>query len=197
MGINEIVASRIEESIETKKNFLSQVENIAAAAAGILYCINHDGKVLVFGNGGSAADSQHIAGELVGRYKLERKALPAIALTTDTSILTAWSNDYDFETVFKRQVEALAKKDDILLGISTSGNSVNVVRAFEYGRQIGTKNISLTGNDGGRIKLLSDININCYSTDTPRIQECHMVAYHTICELVEKGAALDTGGKFR
>lgn len=180
------IKDRIQESIDAKKQFMKEAENIQNAAETIVNCFKKGNKVLIFGNGGSAADSQHIAGELVGRYKLERKALPAIALTTDTSILTAWSNDYDFESVFERQVEALAHEGDVLLGISTSGNSENVVRALKKGKEIGTINISLTGKDGGKIKLLSDVNINSDSDNTPRIQECHMVAYHTICEIVEK-----------
>lgn len=182
----ELIEKRIRESISAKEEFLEQAQNINEVADQIISCFKNKNKVLVFGNGGSAADAQHIAGELVGRYKLERKALPAIALTTDTSILTAWSNDYDFESVFARQVEALANPDDILLGISTSGNSLNVIRAFEKGKEIGTINISLTGKGGGKIKSISDFNINSSSNDTPRIQECHLVAYHTICELVEK-----------
>lgn len=181
-----LVKKRIEESMKAKKDFLSQAKNIYSAAEIIAQKIKEGHKMLVFGNGGSAADAQHIAGELVGRYKLERKGYPVIALTNDTSIITAWANDYDFKTVFERQVEALAGKGDILLGISTSGNSENVYLALEKGKKIGTLNISLTGKDGGKIKPISDININSSSMDTPRVQECHLVAYHTICEIVEK-----------
>lgn len=181
-----LITQRIRESINAKRDFLGQVANIESAARVIVSSYSHGGKLLIFGNGGSAADAQHIAGELVGRYKMERRALSAIALTTDTSILTALPNDYEFEMVFARQVEAHARGGDALLGISTSGNSMNVVRALEKGREIGTVNISLTGCDGGKIKSLSDININSYSKDTPRIQECHQVAYHTLCELIEK-----------
>jgi len=177
----------IKENISCKNEFLSQIGNIKKVSEKIIECFKKGNKVLIFGNGGSAADAQHIAGELVGRFKLERKALPAIALTTDTSILTAWSNDYDFSSVFERQVEALAKKGDVLIGLSTSGNSKNVVKALEKGKEIGTINISLTGGDGGKIKQAGDININVNSKITPRIQECHMLAYHIICELVEKG----------
>lgn len=180
------IKERIKESIETKRVFMAEVKNISRAVEKIVECYKRGNKVLIFGNGGSAADSQHIAGELVGRYKSERKGLPAIALTTDTSILTAWSNDYNFEGVFERQVEALARRGDVLLGISTSGNSENVIRGLKKGKEIGTINISLTGKDGGKIKTLSDVNINSYSIDTGRTQECHVVAYHIICELVEK-----------
>lgn len=181
-----LIKNRIFDSIAVKHEFVSQAENIQRAVDAIVNCYKHNGKVLICGNGGSAADSQHIAGELVGRYKMERRALSAIALTTDTSILTALPNDYSFEIVFARQVEAHALKRDVLIGISTSGNSLDVLRALEKGREIGTCNISFTGCDGGRIRELSDININSYSKDTPRIQECHQVAYHTICELVER-----------
>lgn len=185
-GKIDLIKKRIEESIEAKKEFINQAVNIQNAADAIVDCFRNNGKVLIFGNGGSAADSQHIAGELVGRYMIERKALPVIALSTDTSILTAWPNDYDFQSVFSRQVEALAKKGDILIGISTSGNSENVANALKKGKEIGTLNISLTGRDGGRIKEISHLNINANCASTPRIQECHEVAYHIICELVER-----------
>jgi D-sedoheptulose 7-phosphate isomerase len=179
------IKNQIQESISAKQSFMSQAENIKKAADAIISCYKKGSKVLICGNGGSAADAQHMAAELVGRYKLERKGLPAIALTTDTSIITAWSNDYSFQTVFERQVEALAKNGDVLIGLSTSGNSENVIKAFNKGKEIGTINISLTGKGGGKLKAISDININSDSKDTPRIQECHVLAYHIICELVE------------
>ena len=175
----------IKESILIKEAFMGESGKIEAAAKKIVEAFKNGNKLLICGNGGSAADSQHIAAEFVGRYKLERKGLPAIALTTDTSILTAWSNDYSFETIFSRQVESLAKRGDILLGISTSGNSGNIIKAFEKGKEIGAVNISLTGNNGGKLKQLSSINIDAPSSSTPRIQECHMLAYHIICELVD------------
>ncbi|MBT4166175.1 D-sedoheptulose 7-phosphate isomerase [archaeon] len=180
---------RIQESIETKKRFLEDSNAINAIRIStniIIESLKNNGKILICGNGGSAADAQHITGELVGRYKMERKGLPAIALTTDTSILTAWGNDYEFETIFSRQVEALGKKEDILIGISTSGNSENIIKAIEEAKKIGLRIITFTGHEGGKMKDLSDANINIPSDDTPRIQESHMVAYHTICELVEK-----------
>jgi D-sedoheptulose 7-phosphate isomerase len=182
----EEIKESIKESIQAKDIFLGETENIAKAVEEIVKALKSGNKLLICGNGGSAADAQHIAAELVGRYKLERRGLPAIALTTDTSILTAWSNDYSFDTLFERQVEALAKKGDVLLGISTSGNSSNVLKAFEKGKEIGTINISLTGREGGKLKQISDVNINSPSENTPRIQECHVLAYHIICELVEK-----------
>jgi len=176
----------IRESARLKYTLLGRVKEIENIADNIIECYGNGGKILICGNGGSAADSQHIAGELVGRFKLERRALDARALTTDTSILTAWSNDHEFETIFARQVEASAKKFDILLGISTSGNSKDVIKAFEKGREIGTYNITLTGEGGGRLKCLSDICFEIDSKDTPRIQEAHELIYHLVCDLVEK-----------
>ncbi len=182
----KLVEARIQESINWKKEFINQADNIEKASNAIVNSLKNGGQVLIFGNGGSSADAQHIAGELVCEFLMKRKALSARALTTDTSVMTAWSNDNNYQTVFSRQVEAYAKKGDILIGISTSGNSVNVINALLKGREIGTVNISLTGKDGGKIKEISDFNINSYSRDTPRIQECHEIAYHTICEIVEK-----------
>ncbi|MBS3135487.1 D-sedoheptulose 7-phosphate isomerase [Candidatus Woesearchaeota archaeon] len=176
----------IDESIEAKRHLYNESGSIKKAVEAIKHCFRSGNKVLIFGNGGSAADSQHMAAEFVGRYKKERKGLPAIALTTDSSILTAWSNDYTYETIFERQVESLAKKGDVLIGLSTSGNSKNVIKAMEKGKELGTINISLTGKKGGKLKETSDININVESDNTPRIQECHLLAYHIICELVEE-----------
>jgi D-sedoheptulose 7-phosphate isomerase len=180
------IQTMIKESIEVKKNFLGQSATVMNAAQEIIKCYKAENKVLICGNGGSAADAQHITGELVGRYKLERKGLSAIALSTDTSVLTAWSNDYSYATLFERQVEAHGKKGDVLIGLSTSGNSENVLKAFEKAKEIGMTTISFTGKDGGKLRKLSDVNINVESSNTPRIQECHMLAYHIICELVEK-----------
>lgn len=182
----EKIKELMNENIETKNTFLAKAPEILAVTEKIIEAYQKGNKVLVFGNGGSAADAQHIATELVCTFLKKRRALSAIALTTDTSTLTAWSNDVDFNEVFSRQVEAHAKPGDILWGISTSGNSGNVVKALEKGKEIGTINISLTGNNGGKIKELSDFNINVESNSTPRIQECHILAYHIICELVEK-----------
>jgi len=144
-------------------------------------------KLLIMGNGGSAADAQHFAAEMVGRFLLERRALPAIALTTDTSILTAVGNDYGFDEIFKRQVEALANPGDILIGISTSGNSLNIKRALEAGKDIGAKTIGLLGRDGGEIGPILDLNLTVPSFETPRIQEVHLLVIHILCDLVEKG----------
>ncbi|GFE62408.1 D-sedoheptulose 7-phosphate isomerase [Geobacter sp. AOG2] len=144
------------------------------------------GKLLVMGNGGSAADAQHFAAEIVGRFKLERRALPAVALSTDTSILTAIGNDYGFEAVFSRQVEALAAPGDVVVGISTSGNSPNVLKAFQLARERGCCTIGLLGRDGGGIKAACNLALVVPSDDTPRIQEGHIAIIHIVCDLVEK-----------
>ena len=140
----------------------------------------------MMGNGGSAADAQHLAAELVGRFLIERRALPAIALTTDTSILTAVGNDYGFDDVFKRQVEALACPSDVLIGISTSGNSTNIKRALEAGKEIGARAIGLLGHNGGEIGKMTDFSLTVPSSDTPRIQEAHLLIIHILCDLIEK-----------
>ena len=142
-------------------------------------------KVLLCGNGGSAADAQHIAAELTGRYKSERRGLPAIALTTDTSALTAIANDYGYEKVFARQVEALADRGDLLIGLSTSGNSDNVYLAFQAARNNGCHTIGLSGKDGGKISEVCDVNLIVPSDDTPRIQEMHILIGHILCQAVD------------
>jgi D-sedoheptulose 7-phosphate isomerase len=144
------------------------------------------GKLLLMGNGGSAGDAQHIAAELVGRFKKERKALPALALTVDTSSLTALGNDYGFETIFERQIEALANKNDAVIGISTSGNSENVLRAIKKANSIGAYTIGLLGNNGGRLKEIVNLPIVIPSKDTARIQEVHITIGHIICEIIEE-----------
>jgi D-sedoheptulose 7-phosphate isomerase len=151
----------------------------------ILECLNNDHKVILFGNGGSAADAQHIAAELIGRFQKERESLPAISLTTDTSIITSLANDYSFDVVFSRQCESLVSKGDVVLGISTSGNSKNVENGIISSKKKGAITISLLGGDGGTIKKISDISIIVPSKNTARIQEVHRVIYHIICELVE------------
>jgi D-sedoheptulose 7-phosphate isomerase len=142
-------------------------------------------KVLIFGNGGSAADAQHIAAELTGRYKSSRKGLPAIALTTDTSALTAIANDFGYERVFTRQVEALAREGDLLIGISTSGNSQNVIQALSLGKELGCRCIGLSGGDGGKMGAYCDINIVVPSNNTPRIQEMHIMIGHIISQAID------------
>jgi D-sedoheptulose 7-phosphate isomerase len=159
---------------------------IAKMAGLISTALENGNKLLVMGNGGSAADSQHFVAEIVGRFKMERKALPAVALSTDTSILTAIGNDYGFEAIFSRQVEALAAPGDIVVGLSTSGNSPNVLKALNEARQRGCRTIGLLGKDGGSIKGACDLALVVPSTDTPRIQESHITIIHIVCDLVEK-----------
>jgi len=148
----------------------------------------HSGnKILICGNGGSAADAQHIAAELVGRYEKERRAWPAIALTTDTSALTALSNDYGFEEVFARQVQALARENDLLIALSTSGRSPNVIRAAEKARELGCKTIALTGADGGPLSSVCDLVLSVPAGRTSRVQELHITIGHLWCEMVDAG----------
>jgi len=161
------------------------IVKIEKAAQMIVDCYKKGGKVVLFGNGGSAADAQHIAAELVGKYKLERKALPAIALNINTSIITAIGNDYGFEKVFSRQVEALVNENDVVIALSTSGNSENVIAGVLRAKDRGAKVVALTGSSGGRLKESADILLNVPSDDTPRIQEAHITIGHIICGLVE------------
>ena len=147
--------------------------------------INKGGKILICGNGGSAADSQHIAAEIVGRFKKERKGMPAIALTTDTSILTSVGNDYGYDYIFARQVEALCRPEDLVIGITTSGNSANVVRAIEAAKAIGATTVGFTGGTGGKLNALCDYNLVMPSSVTARIQEAHIFVGHCLCEILE------------
>jgi len=162
---------------------------IADAADAIVTSLRQGGKLLVFGNGGSAADAQHVAAELVGRFARERQAFAALALTTDTSVLTSIGNDDAFDRVFARQVEALGRKGDVALAISTSGASPNVIAALEAGRARGLRTIALTGRDGGAMGRAADIHVNVPSESTPRVQEVHRTLLHVICELVERDLA--------
>lgn len=178
------------------KEFLSHQETIAKvietmqepleiASKLAVETLKNGNKILICGNGGSAADAQHFAAELTGRYKTERRGLPGIALTTDTSALTAIGNDYGYDRVFDRQVEALASTGDLLIGISTSGNSTNVINALNLAKQMNCKTIGLTGRDGGKMNSLCDINIVVPSNDTPRIQEMHILFIHIICQIID------------
>ncbi len=169
----------IEKVIETMG---VDLENASKLAVDTLKAGN---KILLFGNGGSAADAQHIAAELTGRYKTERRGLPGIALTTDTSALTAIGNDYGYDRVFDRQVESLANKGDLLLGISTSGNSKNVINALKLGQELGCKTLGFSGRDGGDMNKVCDINLVVPSDNTPRIQEMHILFGHTICQIID------------
>jgi D-sedoheptulose 7-phosphate isomerase len=160
--------------------------DILEAANRIKACLHKGGKLILMGNGGSAGDAQHIAAELIGRFKKERKAMPAISLTVDTSSLTALGNDYGFDIIFERQLEALANKNDAVIGISTSGNSENVVRALKKANELGAETIGLLGNSGGKIKDIANLSIIIPSNDTARIQEVHITIGHIICELIEE-----------
>ncbi|MCT7531721.1 D-sedoheptulose 7-phosphate isomerase [Aliarcobacter cryaerophilus] len=179
--IKEFLAHQetIAKVIETMQEPLLEASKLAVET------LRNGNKILLCGNGGSAADAQHIAAELTGRYKTERRGLPGIALTTDTSALTAIGNDYGYDRVFDRQVEALANKGDLLIGISTSGNSKNVINALKVAREMGCKTLGLTGRDGGAMNELCDINLVVPSNDTPRIQEMHILFAHTICQIID------------
>jgi D-sedoheptulose 7-phosphate isomerase len=179
----------LKESAELKLKIASGLAGqIEAAAKMIIDAYRGGKKVLICGNGGSAADSQHFAAELLGRFKKNRKALPAIALTTDTSILTAIGNDFGFDLVFERQVEGLAQPGDVVIGISTSGRSKNVIRAIEKAKTLGTNTIALSGGNGKEaLDQAADLSITIPSTDTPRVQEAHITIIHIICGLVEEG----------
>ena len=183
--IHDLVSQRLAETAQLLEATRSQAAAIRAAAAAIVTCYQQGGKLLLCGNGGSAADAQHIAGELTGRFLRERAAWPAIALHTNTSILTAIANDYGADWVFSRQVEALGKPGDVLLAISTSGKSRNCIEAMKQAKKQGLTVISLVGGEGGEMKALSDICVHIPSAVTPRVQEAHITVAHVICELVE------------
>ena len=176
----------LTESAQLISNSDSLIPEIIECVNIITKSLKKGKKIILFGNGGSAADSQHIAAEFIGRFNLERKSLPAIALTTDSSILTSLSNDYSFETVFERQCESLVSKGDIIFGISTSGNSKNVLNGLKISKKLGGITIGLLGNKGGKIKKIVDYPLIVNSKSTPRIQEVHRVVSHLICDLVEK-----------
>jgi len=174
---------KLHNEVSLKMHELSSsIDSIAKLA---IKTIESGGKIILFGNGGSAADAQHIAAELVGRYKVNRKGLPAIALTTDTSALTSIGNDFGYENIFSRQLEALLNKNDLVIGISTSGNSLNVIKALEYAKNFGVRVIGLSGGNGGKMNNVCDLNLVIPSNDTPRIQEMHIFVGHTLCHLID------------
>lgn len=179
------IVKQIEDSIKLKKYLQQKAKNLGAMADLLVDAFRKGNKVLIFGNGGSAADAQHIACELAGKFYLDRAPLPAIALTTNTSTLTAIGNDYSYEEIFVRQVKSLVKQGDIVIGISTSGNSPNVLRGIKEAKRFGATTIAFTGR-GGRLKELADYVLSVPSVDTPRIQEAHITAGHIICYLVEQ-----------
>ncbi len=184
--MNALIENSFAEHIALAELIRTQLANdISFCADRLIGCLRNGGKILVCGNGGSAADAQHFAAELVGRFEVERCGLPAIALTTDTSSLTAIGNDYGFERLFSRQVEALASEKDLLIGISTSGNSKNVLVALQLARQIGCETVGLTGRDGGQIATEVDCSLIVPFQRTARIQEMHLLIIHLLCELID------------
>ncbi len=180
--INTIFDDSVEVITKTKN--LS--EKLNQSAIKIISCLKNNGKVILFGNGGSAADAQHMAAELIGRFKIERESISAIALTTDTSVITSIGNDYDFNKIFSRQCESLVNENDVVIAISTSGNSDNVINGVLKAKEKGSFVIGLTGNSGGKLKSSADILLDVPSDDTARIQEGHRVIIHSLCELIEK-----------
>lgn len=183
------IENEIRNSIEVKQKILDNSEILdllEQMANHIVKSINDGGKLLLCGNGGSASDAIHIAGEIVGRFKKERKAYPAIALNADIATMTAIANDYGYDQVFSRQVEGLMQKDDILLGISTSGNSENIIKAFEKAKEVGGRTFLFSGKTGGKLKELADISIIVPSDITAHIQEAHECLYHILCGLLEE-----------
>ena len=174
-----------QETIE--KTIEQMIPQIEEASKIVVETLKNGNKVLLCGNGGSASDAQHISAELVGRYKTERRGLPAIALTTDTSALTAIGNDYGFDRIFDRQVEALVNEGDLLIGISTSGNSLNVLSALLLAKEMGAKTLGLSGKGGGKLNYACDVNLVVPSDDTPRVQEMHILIGHILCQAVDDG----------
>ncbi|MEE9614051.1 MAG: D-sedoheptulose 7-phosphate isomerase [Thermodesulfobacteriota bacterium] len=184
---NELVLKKVKESLKVKEKFFTKknVSRLVLASETIAEAFKAGGKLMACGNGGSAADCQHTVAEFVNRFEIERPPLPAVALTTDTSVITSIGNDYDFDQVFSKQVKALGKEGDVLLAISTSGTSPNVVKAVECAVDMGIKTVALTGRDGGVLAGKADIVLNVDSSSTPRIQEVHITVCHLICELVD------------
>jgi len=182
----EVVVAMLAEAARLHGESVSAAGPAAAAAEAMVAALRGGGRILACGNGGSAADAQHFAAELVGRFERERAAMAAIALTTDTSILTAIANDYDYSRVFARQVEALGRSGDVLLGISTSGGSASVLAAFEAARAAGVTTVALTGRDGGRVGAAADIHVNVPAASTARVQEVHRTLLHAVCALIER-----------
>lgn len=189
MRYDNLIIKRLKESGDMKNKIAEDPELMSVIikiAEIIIEAYRNGKKVILFGNGGSAADAQHITAELVGKYYLDRDPLPAVALTTNTSSLTAIGNDYSFDIVFTRQLKALGQKGDVVIGISTSGNSENVVQAFKVAREMGLITVGFTGKSGGKLRSVADHCLCIPSDDTPRIQEGHITIGHIICEIVER-----------
>lgn len=186
MSLTARLAEAVAEANLLKNRIVAeQAEQVAAAARLLADTLQRGGKILIFGNGGSAADAQHLAAELVNRFQIERPPLAALALTTDTSVLTSIANDYDFQEVFAKQVRALGRAGDAAVGISTSGRSPNVALGLEAARQLGLKTLALSGGDGGPVAQAADLAIVVPSRNTPRIQEVHITLGHVLCDLVD------------
>jgi D-sedoheptulose 7-phosphate isomerase len=186
--ISELAADRLRASLAVKEALLApeSLTEVAAAAALVVRALRAGRKLLIFGNGGSAADAQHIAGEFVGRFLAERRALPALALSANSSVVTALANDYSFEIVFARQIEAFGEPGDVAFGISTSGTSANVVAGLRVARERGLSTLALTGRTGGALRELADACVRIPADDTPRIQEGQVVVAHILCEIAER-----------
>ena len=184
--MKDIIKNEFNAHISAVNSLHNLTDAVAISAQLCINCLKNGGKILIFGNGGSAADAQHIAAELVGRYKTNRKGLSAIALTTDSSSLTSIGNDFGYKHIFNRQIEALAKKGDVVIGISTSGKSDNVISAIKLASKLNCTSIGLSGQDGGEMNEICTINLVVPSEDTPRIQEMHIIIGHTICHLIDQ-----------
>jgi D-sedoheptulose 7-phosphate isomerase len=185
----ELVTRQISDHVSALNALAEDPSTLLQVAKATTQCIAAGRKILTFGNGGSASDAQHIVVELVGRFRLDRRGYSAIALTENSANLTAIANDFDFNEVFSRQVEALGQEGDIAIGLSTSGNSVNVVAGLVQASEMGMTTVAFTGGDGGKMKAIADFCVIAGSADTPRIQETHITAIHILCELVEKELA--------
>ena len=187
--VNHMIEETLQQSAKIIADLYDLSNEINKTVNLIITAINKNKKIIIIGNGGSAADAQHIAAEFLGRYKLKRKSIPAIALTSNSSTTTAIANDYDFSDVFSRQCESLVSKGDIVIGISASGNSENIVKGLRTSRKNGGLTIGLLGNKGGKIKNIVDISLIVKDSSIPRIQEAHRVIYHIICEIVDEELA--------
>ena len=186
LSIKLEIHNKILDSSESIKKSIENIPEIIRIIESITKSLKKGNKIILFGNGGSAADAQHIAAELIGRFDYDRKSLPAISLTTDTSVITSIGNDYSFEKIFSRQCESLVNKGDVVVGISTSGNSINVKNGLLVSKRKGAKTVGFLGHKGGHIKNIVDIPLIVNSNSTPRIQEVHRTTAHIICEMVEK-----------
>ncbi len=184
--MQHLITTILEDSVRTKRQAIeTQLDTLIAAADMLVTCIASGHKILLFGNGGSAADAQHIAAEFVNRFQIERRPLPALAMTTDTSVITSIGNDYDFDQIFAKQIQALGQRDDVAWGISTSGNSPNVVAGLAAAREQGLRCLGMTGQ-GGRIKDISDLTLTVPTATTARVQETHILMGHMLCQMVDQ-----------